>query len=300
VGCWYERAKPCPFNHIDVQSLFKEDTMGMPHPLSTPGPPVNAVSTDSNLPAVQGTSQISAEQFEIGLGAGVGVVGASGSGTGIQASSESGVGLQATSNSGNAVSATSTGGIGVYAQGAEYAGQFDGTVFIGGALSIVAPSNSAYAISVLGGDLKMLGGDVLLSGADCAEDFDVVAAAADFGPGTVMVLTENGALQPSRNAYDKKVAGVISGAGDDRPGLILGRCPSSKSRMPLALVGRVYCKADAEYGPIDIGDLLTTSPTVGHAMQAADPAKAFGAVIGKALQPLRSGQGLVRILVALQ
>jgi hypothetical protein len=115
-----------------------------------------------------------------------------------------------------------------------------------------------------------------------------------------MVLTENGALQPSQNAYDKKVAGVISGAGEDRPGLTLDRCPSSENRMPIALVGQVYCKADAQYGPIEVGDMLTTSPTTGHAMRAADPLEAFGAVIGKALQSLRSGQGLVRILVALQ
>jgi hypothetical protein len=93
---------------------------------------------------------------------------------------------------------------------------------------------------------------------------------------------------------------VISGAGDYRPGLILGRCHSSEERMPLALVGKVYCKVDAQYGPIQVGDLLTTSPTAGHAMRAVDPLKAFGAVIGKALRPLHSGQSLVPILIALQ
>jgi hypothetical protein len=35
-------------------------------------------------------------------------------------------------------------------------------------------------------------------------------------------------------------------------------------------------------------------------MKASDPAAAFGAVIGKALQPLRSGTGLISVLVALQ
>jgi hypothetical protein len=70
--------------------------------------------------------------------------------------------------------------------------------------------------------------------------------------------------------------------------------------MPLALIGRVCCKVDADYCPIEIGDLLTTSPTPGHAMKAADPLKAFGTVIGKALHPLESGHGLIPILVALQ
>jgi hypothetical protein len=142
-------------------------------------------------------------------------------------------------------------------------------------------------------------GDVILSGADCAEEFDI-AAGVEIDCGTVMVLMENGSLQPSREAYDKKVAGVISGAGDYRPGLILDRHHSSKARLPVALVGKVYCKADAQFGPIEVGDLLTTSPTPGHAMKASDPLKAFGSVIGKALRPLEVGQAQIPILVALQ
>jgi hypothetical protein len=70
--------------------------------------------------------------------------------------------------------------------------------------------------------------------------------------------------------------------------------------MPVALVGKVYCKVDAQYGPIEVGDLLTTSCTPGHAMKASDPLKAFGSVIGKALRPLEEGQGLIPILIALQ
>ena len=65
-------------------------------------------------------------------------------------------------------------------------------------------------------------------------------------------------------------------------------------------MGRVFCKADARYSPIEIGDLLTTSHTPGHAMKAADPLKAFGAVIGKALKPLDEGDRLIPILVSLQ
>jgi hypothetical protein len=68
----------------------------------------------------------------------------------------------------------------------------------------------------------------------------------------------------------------------------------------LALTGRAFCKVDAQYSPIRVGDLLTTSPTPGHAMKAGDPLKAFGAVIGKAMRPLAEGQGLIPILIALQ
>jgi hypothetical protein len=70
--------------------------------------------------------------------------------------------------------------------------------------------------------------------------------------------------------------------------------------MPLALLGKAYCKVDAQYSAIEVGDLLTTSPTPGHAMKASDPLQAFGAVIGKALRPLSAGQGVVPILIALQ
>jgi len=116
----------------------------------------------------------------------------------------------------------------------------------------------------------------------------------------VMVIGEEGTLHPCTDAYDKRVAGVLSGAGDCRPGLVLGRQPSPPPRLPLALTGKVYGKVDAQCSPIDVGDLLTTSATPGHAMKTVDPQKAFGAVIGKALRPLREGQGLIPILIALQ
>jgi hypothetical protein len=119
-------------------------------------------------------------------------------------------------------------------------------------------------------------------------------------PGTVMVLDEEGALEPSQRAYDKRVAGVISGAGDFKPGIVLDKQESRMNRMPVALLGKVYCKVDAQYAPIEVGDLLTSSPTLGHAMRAEDPLKAFGSVIGKALRSMTSGQGLIPVLVALQ
>lgn len=45
---------------------------------------------------------------------------------------------------------------------------------------------------------------------------------------------------------------------------------------------------------------VRVSPGPDHTMKAADPLKAFGAVIGKALRPLPEGQGLISILIALQ
>lgn len=92
----------------------------------------------------------------------------------------------------------------------------------------------------------------------------------------------------------------MSGAGGLRPGIVLGRQADARDRCPLALAGTVFCQADASNGPIGLGDLLTTSSTPGHAMRATDPVRAFGAVLGKALGELRTGRGLVPVLVALQ
>jgi hypothetical protein len=148
------------------------------------------------------------------------------------------------------------------------------------------------------GTLKVAN-DITLANADCAEEFDV-ADSLGVEPGTVMVIGDDEALRPSSQPYDPRVAGVVSGGGDYKPALLLDRRDTSRKRSPVALVGKVCCKVDTQYGQIKVGDLLTTSPTPGHAMKATDRDRAFGAVIGKALQPLMSGQGLVAILVALQ
>ena len=143
-------------------------------------------------------------------------------------------------------------------------------------------------------------GDIILQNADCAEEFDI-SESEQIEPGSVMVLDRTGTLRQCTDPYDRKVAGVISGAGNFKPGLLLDKKARHKNhRLPVAMLGKVYCKADANFAPIEMGDLLTTSPTPGHAMKAADPARAFGAVIGKALSPLSSGLGLIPILVNLQ
>ncbi len=142
-------------------------------------------------------------------------------------------------------------------------------------------------------------GDIFLANADCAEDFNIGTELL-VEPGTVMVLGEDGALFPSQYAYDKRVAGVVSGAGDFKPGIVLDKQVSDSNRQPIALLGKAFCKVDAGHGAIEIGDLLTTSSTPGHAMKADDPLKGFGTVIGKALRPLAEGQGLIPILIALQ
>jgi hypothetical protein len=144
-------------------------------------------------------------------------------------------------------------------------------------------------------------GDVTLAGADAAEEFEIAAASAAISSGTVVVIDADGRLRESTQDYDRRVVGVLAGAGKYRPGLILGRHARETDHLrPVALAGRTYCKLDATSCPIEVGDLLTTATTPGHAMKATDPQRAFGAVIGKALEALSDGKALAPILVALQ
>jgi len=194
---------------------------------------------------------------------------------GVRGDAANGIGVQGISDTGYGVSAMSRTGTAFYAE-----------------------SQNNGRAGLFKGDVEVTG-DIRLTNADCAEDFDIVDAES-IDPGTVMVLCDEGALQLSEKAYDKRVAGVISGAGDYKPGLILDKRPTNRPRKPVALMGKVFCKADASYGAIEAGDLLTTSETPGHAMKAGDPTQAFGAVVGKALRALSEGQGLIPILVSLQ
>jgi hypothetical protein len=220
---------------------------------------------------------------------GTGVHGFSRAGSGVVAASDAGVGVDAESNRNTALVA-STAGTDVSALIVNHRGT--GNIIIG------RDSNNAEVFRVThSGDVQAH--DVVLSGADCAEEFDIDDI-EKIEPGTVMVINETGALEKSLRAYDKRVAGVISGAGGYKPGIVLDKRHSWLNRKPIALLGKVYCKVDAQYSPIEVGDLLTTSPTPGHAMKADDPLKAFGTVIGKALRPLSEGQGLIPILIALQ
>lgn len=141
----------------------------------------------------------------------------------------------------------------------------------------------------------------ITGGADFSEQFDVTCAAAD--PGSVVSIdpASPGDLCLASTAYDRRVAGIISGAGGVKPGMLMGqRGTVANGQHPVALTGRVYCKVDAAYGAIEPGDMLTTSPTTGHAMKVTDHSRAIGAIVGKAMTSLEAGRGLVLVLVSLQ
>jgi hypothetical protein len=208
-------------------------------------------------------------------------------GTGVFGDSQGEAGVVGRTNSGVGVLGESV--------GSGVAGRFLGNVEVTGA--ITGDVNFTGTMRVAR-DVEVAG-DIRLTGGDVAEEFELEGESS-VEPGTVMVIEDDGHVRPSSAPYDRRVAGVISGAGSWRPGVVLNAAEPSGSTAPLALVGRAYCKATAEQEPIAVGDLLTTSDSVGHAMRASDPARAFGSVIGKALAPLAQGLGLIPILIALQ
>lgn len=147
------------------------------------------------------------------------------------------------------------------------------------------------------------------AGADVAENYDVAPAidgslAVEPKPGMLVSIDprEIGKLIVTSRKYDRRVAGIISGAGDVKPGLVLAQPGTvADGEHPVASMGRVWCYADADAGgPIEAGDILTTSDTPGHAMRAGDAVLAPGATVGKAMSSLKQGQGLVLVLVSLQ
>ncbi len=144
-------------------------------------------------------------------------------------------------------------------------------------------------------------GTVTTGGADFAETLRAAGNPADFSPGDVLVIDElhDRQVRKASSPYSSSVIGVYS----TQPG-VLGTPHAMDAphagELPVAMIGIVPCKVSAENGPIRRGDLLTTSSTPGFAMKATDPAQMIGAIVGKALQALDSGTGIIEIAVTLR
>jgi hypothetical protein len=140
----------------------------------------------------------------------------------------------------------------------------------------------------------------ITGGCDLAEPFDVTSDNVPKGSLVVIDETKTGGVKVSTQAYDTRVAGILSGANGINSGLLLSQKGFSDGGQNVALSGRVYALADASNEPIRPGDLLTSSDTPGHCMKVTDHARAQGAIIGKAMSSLSEGRGMVLVLVSLQ
>ena len=148
----------------------------------------------------------------------------------------------------------------------------------------------------------------ITGGADLAANLTVHQPASQHQfraePGMVISIdpTGNRKFKLSAEPYAQKRVGTISGGNAVKPGLLLRGAgnPQAYGDQPIALTGQVWCRADASFGPITPGDLLTTSTTPGHAMRVSDFDMARFAVPGQALTGLKEGRGWVQALVGKQ
>lgn len=158
---------------------------------------------------------------------------------------------------------------------------------LGRALSLIVHDASVRTLEIRGG-------------ADLAEPFLMKEERMEKGSVVVIDDEHPGRLRLSTRAYDRRVAGIVSGANGIHPGISLRQEGLVEGTENVALTGRVYVRADAAGGAIRPGDLLTTSDTPGHAMRVRDSDRAAGSILGKAMSGLKEGRGMVLVLVTLQ
>lgn len=180
-------------------------------------------------------------------------------------------------------------------------GSVSGTTQLTGSVGIgTAPTTRALTVS---GDAHfsgtVSGGTIYATYQDVAE---LVPSIENIEPGTVVILdpARPNHVLPSTTAYDGTVAGVVSAA----PGVILGTSQNGNTKV--ATFGRVRVRVDATTMPVRIGDALVTSEKRGMAMRS-QPVDVNGiamhrpgTLIGKALEPLQSGEGEILVLLSLQ
>ncbi|MFZ0287282.1 MAG: hypothetical protein WAL32_18785 [Terriglobales bacterium] len=219
--------------------------------------------------------------------------GSSGTGSGVVGISlaPEGAGVSGQAHSSTGVSGITNGSSGV-------GGYFDNTA---AGNIIIGAVNGAHKFRVDGNGKGYFDGGEQTGGADFAESVAMAGNPSLRGPGDLLVVDSTGKrrLALSSQPYSTLVAGIYS----TKPGVLAtphSMDETAANEIPLAIVGIVPCKVSAENGPIEPGDLLVSSSTPGHAMKGTDRSRMLGAVVGKALEPLNQGKGVIQVLVTLQ
>ncbi|OGH21221.1 MAG: hypothetical protein A2629_02580, partial [Candidatus Levybacteria bacterium RIFCSPHIGHO2_01_FULL_41_15] len=134
-------------------------------------------------------------------------------------------------------------------------------------------------------------------------------SSGDLEPGDLVVMDQNKAPQEvqtdvghgskawvkkSSYPYDNKLIGIVSTNPSRFSLLSDGVFEEEEISVPVALVGRVPVKVSTENGPINIGDVLTSSSVPGVAMKSTRA----GQVVGKALQSFDGAQDDIGRIIA--
>lgn len=155
--------------------------------------------------------------------------------------------------------------IGIKAKGDEYAGYFDGNVYIKGVLTVISGCNG------------------------CADLAEAISTESKVEAGDIVSMNQSLKLRKSIRG-DKDVVGVVS----TTPAMTLNNSTEING-APLALAGIVPVKVVNENGSIRAGDFITVSSIAGYGMKATEP----GTVVGKALQDLKGERGTIKMIVSL-
>jgi hypothetical protein len=178
------------------------------------------------------------------------------------------------------------------------AGDFINTAPTGNILVLQNSTGNVWRVDNAGS--QWMNGTMYTGGADFAEAVEVMDSPHTYEPGDLLVIATNGdrKVELSTEPYSTRVIGVYA----TKPGVLASRhgLDDSGKEIPVAMIGIVPAKASAENGPIQRGDLLVSSGTPGYVMRATDRQRFVGAVVGKAMQPLNSGTGVIEIAVTLQ
>lgn len=166
-------------------------------------------------------------------------------------------------------------------------------------IGTTSPAKKLDVVGDISASGTITGGNIVAKYQDVAE---WVQSSQQLAAGTVVVLdqTKSNQVIASSQAYDTRVAGVIS----LQPGITLGE--KGESKVLVATSGRVKVKVVASGTPIRIGDLLVTSDRPGVAMRSEPiiiggrKIHSPGTLIGKALEPLEKGTGEILVLLSLQ
>jgi hypothetical protein len=242
---------------------------------------------------------------------------ASGPGTSTQVNNATAIGANAVVSASNALvlgsingvnSATASVSVGIGTATPGYTLEVDGANGVllnntAGGNIVVGQNNGTNKFRVDSSGKGYFDGGTQTGGADFAESVAVRGQRSRYEPGDVLEIDPSADrhLALAHHAYSTLVAGIYSTKSGVLATPHTMDDPEIKaSEVPLAVVGIVPCKVTAENGAIARGDLLVSSSRPGYAMKGTDRRHMLGAVVGKALQPLGEGAGVIEVLVTLQ
>jgi len=146
-------------------------------------------------------------------------------------------------------------------------------------------------------------GTVAADGTVFADDF--VSGAADIAEWVAVsspvelgdVLEFDPSHAETYRRSSERCSSLVAGVVSTEPGVVLGSDLVASERAVLALSGIVPVKVSNEGGPIEVGDLLVTSSTPGHAMRWSGSAHCPCSLVGKAMEAMTDESGMILVLL---